>query len=331
MLPGDQIFDRQEQHEGIFVGVGTAPEQFKNMAFFWIQSQHGLHGRSKSDTALHVQVLRAADEFKPVSEVLRSVLEDPRCMLFQSQASAWYITTNPQLHIRTGLEYDSELVKIIWGLGSIIEILPFTSIKCKEGGTRVRMADGSGWCTLTTSTGIAHIKPATASESPKPRHDCFHAALWLALNPSVQTVHFSQPESQSDSTIISVIDPTILSVMVHFLTSSVTMLDLSNNKIGDPGIVVLTDALCHSNVMLTELNVANNDIADQGAITLAHYCAQNSVLHTLIVDRNQVGSKGASHLAEVVKTLKTIKRLQFNCTDASLDFITVLHRVREFA
>ncbi len=165
--------------------------------------------------------------------------------------------------------------------------------------------------------------------------DRFHSALWLALNPTVATVNISQnvhPESQS-STSFTVLDPIVMSVITHLLlkNSSLTILDVSNNKIGDRGVVLLTDALCHSHVHLTRLNVAKNDIADEGAMALAKYVAANSNLHTMVMDWNSVGHKGAEEVAAVAKMSQTLKRLNFNCCDASLSptFVEVPHPANE--
>jgi Ran GTPase-activating protein (RanGAP) involved in mRNA processing and transport len=75
--------------------------------------------------------------------------------------------------------------------------------------------------------------------------------------------------------------------------SSLSELDLSDQKLHDSDIQALLQALAQ-NTCLTTLNVSGNQIGAEGAKVLA----QNTRLTTLNVERNAIGAEGAKALAQ---------------------------------
>ncbi len=81
--------------------------------------------------------------------------------------------------MRTGVELSTSKVKTIKAPGAIVDVILSTSCKNSDGDTRVRMADQSGWCTLTFRAGEPLIEPLGTS-SHVVSGACF------SLNPSVR-------------------------------------------------------------------------------------------------------------------------------------------------
>jgi hypothetical protein len=83
-------------------------------------------------------------------------------MVLHSGGIAKYrVTDNNQdgkFNIRTGLSISTELVKFLQ-IGDIFDVKMETLTKNDEGDTRVRLADESGWCTLTFRTGVVMAEP----------------------------------------------------------------------------------------------------------------------------------------------------------------------------
>jgi hypothetical protein len=64
-----------------------------------------------------------------------------------------------EFNVRTGVELSTAKVKTIQAPGAIVDVILSTSCKNSDGDTRVRMADQSGWCTLTFRSGEPLIEP----------------------------------------------------------------------------------------------------------------------------------------------------------------------------
>lgn len=102
---------------------------------------------------------------------------------------------------------------------------------------------------------------------------------------------------------------------------------MSANRLGDEGVVLLADALCHNNSLQT-LELASNGIGPEGARAIFN-AAKDSSLHTLNLgfapstrvlgaQANCFGDEGASHAASFVAnstTLRTLNIMRNNLTE----------------
>jgi len=88
-----------------------------------------------------------------------------------------------------------------------------------------------------------------------------------------------------------------------------TRLDLTNNEITFEGVILLANAL-DNNSTLTELNLYNNRINDKGVRALAFELSiNNSTLKKLNLGFNEITDDGAQHLAQMLKTNRTLTHL----------------------
>ncbi|KAL9965559.1 hypothetical protein ACROYT_G029373 [Oculina patagonica] len=83
--------------------------------------------------------------------------------------------------------------------------------------------------------------------------------------------------------------------------TSLTVLDLSGNNIGDHGATALAEAL-QRNTSLTVLYLLMNKIGDHGATGLAEALQRNTSLTVLDLSGNNIGDHGAAGLAEALQT-----------------------------
>jgi len=107
--------------------------------------------------------------------------------------------------------------------------------------------------------------------------------------------------------------------------SYLTILDMSNNKIGYEVVSELANSL-RTNSSLTVLDLSNNDIDDRCAYSLSDSLMHNMSLTTLHLDNNDINDIGASSFVEVLEnhndvlTVLTMKRNQ-GISDEVLDRI----------
>ncbi|XP_078358279.1 uncharacterized protein LOC144643036 [Oculina patagonica] len=90
--------------------------------------------------------------------------------------------------------------------------------------------------------------------------------------------------------------------------SSLTVLNLSKNNIGDIGATGLTEAL-QKNTSLTLLNLSKNNIGDVGATGLAEALKDNTSLTFLDLSDNNIGDVGATGLAKALQDNTSLTRL----------------------
>ena len=92
------------------------------------------------------------------------------------------------------------------------------------------------------------------------------------------------------------------------VNSTLTTLILNDNGIGHQGATGLAEAL-KGNLTLTVLCLSDNGIGDQGATGLAEALKVNSTLTELYLNENGIGDQGATGLAEALKVNSTLTEL----------------------
>jgi len=90
--------------------------------------------------------------------------------------------------------------------------------------------------------------------------------------------------------------------------TSLTELDLVDNRVGKNGAAKLAEALRH-NTTLTTLLLRNNELQDSGAIKLAKALRSNTTLTLLNLSNNCIRDAGATQLAALLKCNRTITEL----------------------
>jgi hypothetical protein len=96
--------------------------------------------------------------------------------------------------------------------------------------------------------------------------------------------------------------------------TSLHILNLSNNEMGDIGTIELANGL-NSNTTLLEINLSNNNIGDKGLNVLATVLKVNKSIIDLNLSNNNIGDKGVFELMEV---LPFNRRIEFNLSNNKL-------------
>ncbi|GMH96822.1 hypothetical protein TrVE_jg14084 [Triparma verrucosa] len=113
------------------------------------------------------------------------------------------------------------------------------------------------------------------------------------------------------------------------ICKSLSIINLSNNKIGDRGAAALS-YLLGSDSLLSKLHLNNNRIGDKGAKALAEKIKGNRMLHTLSLGYNLIGIEGGVALAKGLEKNKFLVclELQSNSIGAAgaLEFARVLDK-----
>ncbi|XP_068686880.1 protein NLRC3-like [Montipora foliosa] len=106
------------------------------------------------------------------------------------------------------------------------------------------------------------------------------------------------------------LDENSVAVLAHALetNSTLKLLDLGNDNIGDSGAAALTKAM-EINSTLTRLDLPGNGISDSGAAALAKAMERNSTLAWLDLSRNKIGKSGAAALAKALEVNITLTQL----------------------
>ena len=91
--------------------------------------------------------------------------------------------------------------------------------------------------------------------------------------------------------------------------TTLTRLDLWDNKIGDAGAQALAETL-KTNTTLTRLDLGGNKIGDAGAQALAEFLKTNTTLTTLYLGYNAIGATGEAAKREIDKYLERNRKLQ---------------------
>ena len=93
--------------------------------------------------------------------------------------------------------------------------------------------------------------------------------------------------------------------------TTLTNLDLSENKIGDSGACFLSDAI-KVNTVLTNLHLSGNRTGDSGAGFLSDAIKVNTVLTKLDLSVNRIGDSGAASLSDAIKVNTVLTNLNLS-------------------
>jgi Ran GTPase-activating protein (RanGAP) involved in mRNA processing and transport len=97
-------------------------------------------------------------------------------------------------------------------------------------------------------------------------------------------------------------------------------IDLSYNKIGDKGAILLGNALeRNTETILAHLNLRNNKIRDEGATALATALLTNTALKHLDLSMNYMKDNGVMALAEAIKVNTTLTALNISENECSYE------------
>lgn len=117
---------------------------------------------------------------------------------------------------------------------------------------------------------------------------------------------------------------------ILYRSSSLTQLNLSQNRLSDDGTRILAKALTKDNQTLVTLNLGANDIGDDGVSSLADMLKFNQTLRVLGLQENRIKDRGVRNLSNSLRTKnRTLIELSLysnsSITDRSIDsFIEVL-------
>lgn len=103
--------------------------------------------------------------------------------------------------------------------------------------------------------------------------------------------------------------------------SSITVLNLDSNQMGDTNLAKLTDALAQVNY-IEQLDVSNNKISNDGALKIAYMMSQTNNLRVLMMKFNSVMGKGGQAIANEIRTAEKIQVF-----DISFNAVTGLGKV----
>jgi hypothetical protein len=90
--------------------------------------------------------------------------------------------------------------------------------------------------------------------------------------------------------------------------TSITSIELTENCIGDEGLIALSEAL-RINKTIQSINLMSNKIGNQGAIALSEALKYNQTLLTMLLGSNEIGVKGVLSLASCLEHNNSILHL----------------------
>jgi hypothetical protein len=132
-------------------------------------------------------------------------------------------------------------------------------------------------------------------------------AEWLNTQPSTKLTGL---KLQCDQNAFSALDYKASKALAKVIqtTTSVTMLDLGCNRIGDENMKVITEAL-KINKSITMLNFGSTFLGNESAKALAEMLMTNSTITTLDLTANGIGDEGRKALAKTLETNTAITNL----------------------
>ncbi|KAF9910161.1 hypothetical protein BX616_010927 [Lobosporangium transversale] len=140
--------------------------------------------------------------------------------------------------------------------------------------------------------------------------------IHIALSPDLIELSRLEPRSASHLHKLSFemepqgVEANDFRVLVNSLKTNTTLLvlDLEGNSIGDKGALALSEAL-KTNTALTSLSLRENSIGHKGALALSKALKINTTLTTLNLNWNLIEEKGAVVLLEALKSNTTLVTL----------------------
>jgi hypothetical protein len=132
-------------------------------------------------------------------------------------------------------------------------------------------------------------------------------AQWLNKQPSTKLTGL---KLQCDQNAFSTLDCKASKALAKVIqtTTSITMLDLGCNRIGDENMKVITEAL-KINKSIKMLNLSSTFIGNESAKALAEMLMTNSTITTLDLTANGIGDEGRKALAKTLASNTTITNL----------------------
>ena len=89
------------------------------------------------------------------------------------------------------------------------------------------------------------------------------------------------------------------------INTTLRVLDMSRNSIGDEGALVMAIML-KSNTVLTKLDISSNAVGDKGVVAIAEMLEHNTTLTVLNMSSNKEGWRGVVSMANALKDNKTL-------------------------
>ena len=102
--------------------------------------------------------------------------------------------------------------------------------------------------------------------------------------------------------------PNVDQIINKITHGSMKSLNLSNNNIGNEGVIAIAEAL-KENQIITTLDLHNNFIGPEAATALANALRVNSSITKVILTYNNIENEGATALAEALRVNKTVTSL----------------------
>ncbi|PKA47868.1 RAN GTPase-activating protein 1 [Apostasia shenzhenica] len=126
---------------------------------------------------------------------------------------------------------------------------------------------------------------------------------------------------------------TLLAIMVVHLEQQAWELHLHGNDVGNEGIRALMSGLSVQKGKITLLDLGNNDIGPKGAFHVAEYIKKTKSLLWLNLYMNDIGDEGAERIADALKqnrTISTIDLLELGYNPIGPDGAKALCEVMKF-
>ena len=108
------------------------------------------------------------------------------------------------------------------------------------------------------------------------------------------------------------------------VSTTLTLLDLSTNRINDRAVEIIAKNLSGQNIKLKRLLLRGNRITYEGSQHLADALKENKTITELDLRYNDIGSEGTRYIAKSLEANSTLKilRLRHNCiTDKGVEYL----------
>ena len=99
---------------------------------------------------------------------------------------------------------------------------------------------------------------------------------------------------------------------------TINTINLSENRMGQEGIIALAGAIRNNNILRT-IDLNNNHIGSEGAVALAGAIQNNNTMHAIDLTDNKIGPEGAVALAGAVQNNNTVHTVRLECNKIGSD------------